>query len=423
MRYMPMRLFSLLLLALPFAARAETDELLTWSNCLAYAQAAHPGLIAARESVEAARFDYLSTRSARLPTLDGNAGITRSETDDSAGSHSADRSSLGLDAGYTIYSGGADSARIAQSRAAFDSAAADWQTALADTGAELKRRFAALIYAQEYVALATQITARLKQNLDLVELRYDSGKEHKGSFLRTRASYRDAASDENRARRDLQLAQRQLATALGRSQFDVLIADGKLAAERPPAPDFTALLRKNPAHIKAEAQLAAAEASVRISRIPFRPALGARASYSRNGEDFNPENDAWSVGLALSFPFYAGGKFKNQLESARASARRASAALADTDNQTRARLEAAWTDLEDTIERRGVLRDYLEAALVRADIARNQYSSGLLSFDNWDQIEDDLINSQKSMLAGERDAVYAQAAWESAQGLNLFQEP
>jgi outer membrane protein TolC len=82
-------------------------------------------------------------------------------------------------------------------------------------------------------------------------------------------------------------------------------------------------------------------------------------------------------------------------------------------------LEEAFAAHQDAAERVDVQENFYEAARVRAEIARSQYSSGLLSFDDWDIIENELISREKEILAARRDAARAEAAWESAQGAGL----
>ncbi len=406
------------------SVHAETDEILTWPESLQAARLNNPTLTAAGATVEKSRYDYKSARSVYFPTLDGNASYNYGESRTDDNESSGDASSAGVDARYTLFSGGANIARVDLARASLRVAEANWFSSLADVGSTLKENFARLLYAQEDIKLTRQITTRRKQNVDLVELRYESGKEHKGSFLRTRATYRDAVSEEHRAQRGLDVAQRNVAASLGRRYYDVVVADGRFdVAAITNEPDFNALLANTPDHIRSEAQLLSADASVRLAKSPFYPELSTHASASRNGEGFSLENDAWSVGVALSFPFYAGNKYVNDLASARVGLQIALANQQESDDQTLVRLESAWADLQDALDRRDVQRDFLEAAEVRAEIARSQYAGGLLSFEDWDQIEDDLTSAQTSMLSSERDTVLAEAAWERAQGINLFLQP
>ena len=64
--------------------------------------------------------------------------------------------------------------------------------------------------------------------------------------------------------------------------------------------------------------------------------------------------------------------------------------------------------------------EFLKAAEVRSEIARAQYQNGLLSFEDWDLIENDLIDKQKAMLTSQRDAVVARAAWEKMLGTGVI---
>jgi hypothetical protein len=48
------------------------------------------------------------------------------------------------------------------------------------------------------------------------------------------------------------------------------------------------------------------------------------------------------------------------------------------------------------------------------------YNNGLITFTDWDIIENDLILRQKSLLQTERDRVVAEAAWEQVQGLGVI---
>ena len=59
---------------------------------------------------------------------------------------------------------------------------------------------------------------------------------------------------------------------------------------------------------------------------------------------------------------------------------------------------------------------YLAAVEERARIAGAQYSSGLISFDDWVIIEDNLIDARKSFLNVRADALVAEATWIQAKG-------
>jgi outer membrane protein TolC len=97
----------------------------------------------------------------------------------------------------------------------------------------------------------------------------------------------------------------------------------------------------------------------------------------------------------------------------------AEASLADTRNSQRTRVDQSLQSFQEAVEALAVRRQFLEAQELRATIAREQYGNGLLKFDNWDIIENDLINRQKSLLETRRQAWRAEAAWWQVTGRGL----
>jgi outer membrane protein TolC len=82
-------------------------------------------------------------------------------------------------------------------------------------------------------------------------------------------------------------------------------------------------------------------------------------------------------------------------------------------------LEDTWAALQDNVESVGVEEKFLQATQVRSNIAEAQYSLGLMQFDNWTIIEDDLVQSKKSLLNARANALYAEANWIQAKGETL----
>ena len=63
---------------------------------------------------------------------------------------------------------------------------------------------------------------------------------------------------------------------------------------------------------------------------------------------------------------------------------------------------------------------FVEAARVRAEIGRSKYNTGLLSFEEWEIIESDLVTREKAALASQNNRVSAEATWEQSQGRGLI---
>jgi outer membrane protein TolC len=64
----------------------------------------------------------------------------------------------------------------------------------------------------------------------------------------------------------------------------------------------------------------------------------------------------------------------------------------------------------------------LTATEERSKIAQAQYSIGLMSYDNWTIIEDDLVSAKKNLLNAQAAALLAEANWILAKGETLEHE-
>lgn len=410
-------LFALAWLASPVRA-------LTLDECLREAAENNPNLASAAAAAQKAKYDYKASYGDMLPQISLGADNTRnySESADGTG-NTSDGASYGISASQSLFTGGRNRAAVDSASARLKSVEADLADRRATLSYDVRSAFAQLLFAQEQVALAREIAKRRKENLELIQLRYEGGRENKGAVLLTQASSRDAEFGVAQAERFLVVARRQLARVLGRDEADEIQTAGKLETGRPAtAADYEALAAETPAHWRAVAQLFVARAALASARSQYYPELSARASAGRNGEDWVPEQDEWFLGLTLNFPFFQGGKNVMNVRGAGADLVRAEADLRAADADIVVNLQKALTDFADAVDQSEVNAAYLKAEDVRAEIGRSQYAAGMLSFEDWDRIENDLISSQKSDLAGRRNAVVAEANWEKVQGKSRLPE-
>ncbi|MGH7273969.1 MAG: TolC family protein [Nitrospiria bacterium] len=382
----------------------------------------NPDLAAARAAVHQAKFQYQASYGNFFPQLSLDAVYDRANSpinlrQSTAGSDIQEQYSLGLTARQSLFSGLRNKAEVERTRGELEAVEANLSTVKAQVSYDLKSAFTQVLFAQEQLKLAEAIASRRKENVRLVEIRYEAGREHKGSFLLSKADYRQAEFEVSQARREVKVAQRQLTRALGRSESDEIAVSGDFKVSPTGMPqDFHALALQTPVYLQPAAQTRAAQASVIIARGHFYPEIAATGSVSRLGEEWPPDTNRWGVGAVLSFPIFTGGRDYFGLRSAKAEERRAQENLKSTEDRILLELEQTFASLQDGVERAEVQKEFLDAAGVRAEIARKQYTSGLLSFEDWDIIENDLISTQKQVIASQRDMVIAEADWERAQG-------
>jgi len=329
---------------------------------------------------------------------------------------------MNLTASQSLFSGFRDQATLRRYQALLTAAEMNFQRVKAALSFNLNQGFAQLMYAQDFLQVANIIAARRKENVNLVEMRFEAGRENKGSFLRNKAYYRQALFDITKAKRGIKVAQQQMAAAMGRLDAGGMTITGRWDISTPPEPpDFRELSKTTPDFREASAQVRASHEGVRIAASDFYPDWSVSAMVGRQDDDsIIPDNEKWRVGTTLSYPLFAGGQHYYSLRKAQAERRATQDRLANIDNQMVAGLEEKFTAWQDAAERTDVQAEFLHAAEVRAKIARKQYQNGLLSFEDWDLIENDLIDKQKSMLVSQRDALLARTGWEKAVGIGFI---
>jgi outer membrane protein TolC len=391
---------------------------LTWEVSIEEATAFNPELRAARANLAASGHSARAAHSGNLPQLSGGAGYN-----DSSGSAASNSTgfSTSLSLSQNLFSGFQDSAKIEQGVAKFSEVEADLAVVKARLSQELKSAFAGLLFAQDNVTLTDKIVQRLQENLRLVELRFEGGRENKGSFLLTRATLAQARYENLQARQALASAQAQLARVLGRNEPAGLQVLGSVPVTAPgAAPDFQTLVRQVPDLAKARAQERSALADVTLARAGFYPSVDLTGSMAREGQDWAPDKDRRTVGLNLTIPLYSGGKDYYTTKSTAATLEAVSSTKDNVERQQLVRLKQAYANYVESEEKLKVDSAFLEAAITRAEIARSRYNNGLISFEDWDRIENDLIQRQKTFLQSQRDRVTTEASWEQVQGQGVI---
>jgi len=413
-----MRVLPVLLLVFPLIAWADSPSVLSWETCVQEAMANNPELRAARANLTAAGHKAEASRSGNLPQL--SAGASYSDTSGTAVTP-GNSYSTSLSLTQNLFSGFQDQARIEQGVANRTQAEAGLVIARAKLSQDLKAAYAGLRYAQDNVTLTEKIVLRLEENLRLVELRFEAGRENKGAYLLTKASLAQARYENLQARQAMVSAQTQLAKVLGRSEAGVLEVLGSVPINEPGAsPDFRQLAQQSPDLQQAQAQERSAVADVTLARAGYYPSLNLTGTVAREGQEWYPDKDRRTVGLNLSIPLYSGGQDYYSTKSAAASLEAASSNKDNTEHQLQVRLRQAHAGYVESAEKLKVDQAFLDAAMTRSEIARSRYNNGLMSFDDWDRIENDLILRQKVYLQSQRERVLAEAAWEQAQGTGVI---
>lgn len=295
-----------------------------------------------------------------------------------------------------------------------------------DVRLSLRNAFADLLSAQEYVNITRDIEKRRRQNADLVELRYEAGREHRGALLLAQADLSQAEYDVKQAARAILLGQRRLNKQMGHTHLIPVSADGTFdVVDRcSKRPDFETAADTNPFLQKLIALTDAARYGLRSAKADFFPKVFGNIQAGKAAlDDWPPNKNEWSLGLDVSYPLFTGRSRISEVYRTRAVLNQAVADEKSGHDGVILTLERTWTELQNALEVVEVQRQYLAAGQERAKIGRAQYSIGLINFDDWTILEDNLVRAQKSFLSAELVSLVAEANWIQAQGGTLESEP
>jgi outer membrane protein TolC len=394
------------------------EEVLTWQACIAEAQRNQPDLISAQEAIKQSQASKKVIGSTLLPQIDSSVDISTSTT---AG-RSTDSYEYGASATQLLFNGLKTSQELKSAAERVKASQHSYRFSSASVRLRLRTAFIDALKAQESLNITEEISKLRRDNLMLIALRYESGIEHRGALLTAQANLDEAGYEINQAHRTLAVAKRQLSKEMGRLTVGDLRVEGPFSAAVAVSqkPDFEMLSLSHPSLARLTAQSAAASFDLKAARADWYPQISAQAGAGRSSATrWPPQTNHWNAGLSLSLPLFEGGLRLAEIDQANAALGQARADEQSSRGSIIVGLEQAWAALVDAFDAVTVQKKFLEAADERSKIAAMQYSLGLIQFDNWTIIEDDLVRAKKAFLDAQANALYAEANWIYAKGESL----
>jgi outer membrane protein TolC len=443
---------------------ARSEETMTWRDCVMFAAENNPDLISAFELIHQNKDNVGIARSNYLPHISANVGINTSlqkDTTDIEKIKSNNVASLdqfsssymnSLYGHTTTSKTNAYSYGLSGTQLIFDSMKTIYDIKSAESGVDsaryqfivtssqirynLRVSFVQLLKAQESIAVTKDIANRWKKNLDLVTMRYKAGREHRGSLMNAEATLAQAKYNVLQAERSITVAQRNLLKQMGVSSLRPLRADGTLAAKKDDRkkPDFDAIVKNHPIVMQIVKQRESALYSENSKIASFFPVISASASADKQ---YSPTNNIassiinttstksnqnignLSASIQATMPLFTGGNNYYNLDKAKSQSRKLKADEASSREQVVLNLEQYWNNWQNAIDNVEVQHKFLNAAEERARIAEAEYSLGLLIFDNWIIIEDQLAQTKQNYLDALANQLTTEAQWIQAKGETL----
>lgn len=395
-------------------APAQTGEPLAFDEAARLLLSNNPQSLAAASLLEAAESRVTVSRSALYPGFSVGAAYSR------AGSDAADAGnsySYGLSGSQILFSP-ALGAGLKSVIAAYRKAEADYDQIKIGLLYELKSVFADLMNARETLRLSEETLKRRSENVEIIRLKYEAGRENKAALLETRSVYTTAQWQHERYKKNLRLLERKLNRLLGRAPA----AKAEVAElSEPPAPpedfgSFSGRLERHPSLRSARAGVEISQAAVERSRSGFLPEFSASGGYTWAGTDWPDTGRSWSLGARLSLPLFTSGRLSADLSAVKSEKARAEALLKNTRDEVYLDAEDSFLTWRETRLYMDVVKSSLEAANARAWILRKQYLAGQASYFEWRNIEDQLISAENQLLTARRNLAVNYAAFIKSLG-------
>jgi outer membrane protein TolC len=333
------------LAALGFATAGRAQEAdwrdgLTLSEAVTLARETHPSLGAARAGEDAASAALGQAKSRWWPQLGSQAGVARYQepmivapihgfTQDQFEHIEFQRTLIQGNASltWTVFDGGARVNGIRGARAGAAGATAGRAATEMVLTAQVTRAYLGVLTASGVLAAQGQRIGALQAERRRVDQLLTEGQAAQVELLRVDAALAEAEAQQVASRTRLDLAERELARlvgiAPGASRFERLLPvrlSGRATLE-----DRAVLAEQaksnNPELERSRQNVQAAEASHRVARAAWIPAVNLGGAYQLFSSDAWNTTTEWNVGIAVSYPLFTGGARSNAVGRAGAEAR------------------------------------------------------------------------------------------------------
>jgi outer membrane protein TolC len=404
-------------------SQLHAEEVFDWQYCVKYARAKNPDLVSAREKILQADAQKRIVGSALWPQLNSNA--TPWETSASGLKANAnDTYQYGMTASQLLFDGFKTINSTRSEGEKIRAAAYNYDVTSSNVRLNLRTAYIELMRAQEFILIAGEIRDIRKQDMELINMRYKAGREHRGALMTADANYAQAEKDVVQAYRNIELAQRRLTKALGESKLIRMKVAGGFLVKDPvhERPAFEPMAESIPFLEEIMARKEAARYSLKAAKAGFFPQVFANASGSETGVHPMPDVSSWMAGLSVSWPIFQGGLRIADVDKAKAALAQLRADEKSGRDGVILTLEDTWTKLQNAMENEKIQEMFLEANAERSKISKAEYSIGLVSFDNWIIIEDNLVRSKQAVLDAKAAVLIAEANWIQAKGGTLETE-
>jgi NodT family efflux transporter outer membrane factor (OMF) lipoprotein len=393
------------------AAEPGADALAQWwtalgdedlSNLMERAAAGNLNLKIAQARIREARARRGIAEAGLFPSLGfgGSATVGRGSEDSGSGMR-RELYRTGFDASWEVDIFGGVRRSIEAAEGDLEASAADYHDVLVSLLAEVALNYVDARTFQGLLQVAEENLKSQAETLQLTEWRFAAGLVSSLDVEQARAIVENTRAQLPRLRTNIEAAKNRLAILLG-------VFPGALEAELgpkrpiPEAPLEVAVgvpaetLRRRPDVRRAERQLAAQTARIGVATADLYPRFSLPGSIGLEAVAahrlFSTANRAWTLAASFAWTIFKGGAIRQNIELQNALQEQALIQYEATMLLALEEVENSLVAFAEEQERRDALTEATRAAQFAAELARDQYASGLIDFQA-------VLDSQRSVLS------------------------
>ena len=393
------------------AAEPEAQTLAKWwttlgdmdlSNLMDRAIAGNLDLKKAQARIREARARRGVAEAGLFPSLNvaGSATVSRSSEDTGSGMR-RELYRTGFDASWEVDVFGGVRRSVEAAQGDLEASAADYQAVLVSLLAEVAVNYVEARTFQTQLQVAEENLKAQAETLQLTEWRFTAGLVSSLDVEQAKTNLENTRAQLPRLRSNIEAAKNRLAILLG-------VFPGTLEAQltaRKPIPEApmevavgvpAEALRRRPDVRRAERQLAAQTARIGVATADLYPKFSLPGSIGLEAlsanHPFSTANRAWSLIGSFAWTIFKGGAIRQNIEVQNALQEQALKRYEATILTALEEVENSLVAYAEEQERRDTLTEATQSAQRAAELARDQYASGLIDFQT-------VLDAERSVLS------------------------
>jgi outer membrane protein len=366
---------------------------LSLEDCILLAKENNLSLSQSHAALERTRASLVDAYSSYYPSVSLSGSYRNQEG--FAGDREG-RYSTNLSLQYPVFRGGYIRAGTRIARADVGVADANYQLTENEVVLAVQQAFFRILQKQDQSELVDNVLERRREDLVIIKLKYDAGRESSPAVQEAEASLLQAEYEKMKAEEELALAQVELNLLLGRSRdAPIAIWYEDKPTQFPPLENIIEGARIDRPEVHAEtARRKVLDAQISQAKSNYWPTVSLSGSYRLQGDALLEQDGGWSAGINISLPIFEGFSRKAKVTQAELSLRQQDFQLAELEDRIEEEVEQAYSNWELAQKNLRVSETSLEAVQEMYQLTKLQYEQGLTSYLFLQQKESSLTQAE-----------------------------